>query len=59
MSKINSSRVLKLYRDLLRYGQELHLTDKSYYRQRIICEFKKNKNLEDESEIAYAFEVIL
>lgn len=58
MNNIQPSRILKLYKDLLRYGQELTLTDKEYYRRRIRSEFRKNKTLEDETDITYAFEVI-
>lgn len=57
MSKIQVSRILKLYKDLLRYGEELTLTDKNYYRLRIKTEFKKNKNLQDDNEINFCFEV--
>lgn len=57
MSKIQVSRILKLYKDLLRYSEELSFTDKNYYRQRIKKEFKKNKDLQDENEISYCFEV--
>lgn len=59
MCKIQSNNVLKLYRDLLRYAKELTFTDKTYYCQRIRAEFKKNKSLEDETQINFAFEVIV
>lgn len=57
MSKLQPSRVLKLYKDLLRYGEELNLTDKKYFKQRIRDEFRKNKNLQDDNEIIFCFEV--
>lgn len=57
MCKIQPTSVLKLYKDLLRYGQHLTFTDKKFFRQRIINEFKNNKNLKDEAEISYNFEV--
>lgn len=59
MNNIGNNRILKLYKDLLRYGQELTLTDKSYYYRKIREEFKKNKNLQDTSEINNKFEVSL
>ncbi|XP_077291079.1 mitochondrial ribosome and complex I assembly factor AltMIEF1 [Arctopsyche grandis] len=47
--------VLKLYKQLLRYGQQLHLTDKKYYQQRIVNEFKKNKDLLTKEDIDFNF----
>ncbi|XP_018573503.1 MIEF1 upstream open reading frame protein [Anoplophora glabripennis] len=56
MCKISSNQVLKLYKDLLRYGQQLTLTDKDYFCRRIIKEFKKNKSLTDPKDIQYNFQ---
>lgn len=49
--------ILKLYKDLLRFGQQLELTDKKYYYNRIKKEFTKNKNLSDEADINYNYKV--
>lgn len=48
--------ILKLYKQLLRYGQQLHLTDKKYYQQRIVNEFKKNKDLDKKEDINFHFQ---
>uniref|UniRef100_A0A914VUR3 Complex 1 LYR protein domain-containing protein n=1 Tax=Plectus sambesii TaxID=2011161 RepID=A0A914VUR3_9BILA len=40
-------QVLSLFRRLLRYSDELVLTDQNYYRQRIRVEFDKNKDATD------------
>lgn len=49
--------ILKLYKDLLRYGETLQHTDKDFYIKRIKKEFKKNKNLEEASEINFNYKV--
>ena len=45
--KMSSTRliVLSLYRQLLRYGENLILTDKDYFCTRVRSEYAKNKNL--------------
>lgn len=43
--------VLKLYRDLLKYGQNLEFTDYSYFYKRIREEFLKNQNIKDAETI--------
>lgn len=45
--------VLKLYKDLLRYGENLKYTDKEYFRFRIRKNFKQNKHLIDQTEIEF------
>ena len=45
------STALSLYRQLLRYGQTLRLTDKQYFSQRIRSEYEKNRNLSDSTLI--------
>lgn len=52
-----SRKVLLLYRDLLRYGKNLHLSDKNYFLNRIRVEFKKNKSLENSDEIEFQYKV--
>lgn len=47
--------VLRLYRDLQRYGSQLQLTDQSYFRQRIRTEFIQNRNLSDPKDIEFAY----
>lgn len=53
----NRRDILSLYKQLLRYGQQLQLTDKNYYQQRIVNEFKKNKALDTKEDITYNFKV--
>lgn len=57
MSAPAKLQILKLYKDLLRYGQQLHLTDKQYYINRIQKEFAKNRELIDVADINYNFKV--
>ncbi|XP_046831968.1 MIEF1 upstream open reading frame protein [Vespa crabro] len=45
--------ILKLYKDLLRYGEQLRFTDKKYYRQKIREEFKQNKYLTEVADIDF------
>ncbi|XP_076671315.1 mitochondrial ribosome and complex I assembly factor AltMIEF1-like [Andrena cerasifolii] len=45
--------ILKLYKDLLRYGENLKYTDKRYFRHRIRQSFKENKQLADQTEIDF------
>lgn len=49
--------ILKLYKDLLRYGQQLKFTDREYFQRRIKKEFKQNKEVTDETDINFKFEV--
>lgn len=45
--------ILKLYKDLLRYGDNLKYTDKKYFRYKIRKNFKQNKHLIDQTEIDF------
>ncbi|XP_064210745.1 mitochondrial ribosome and complex I assembly factor AltMIEF1 [Tribolium castaneum] len=56
MSQVTKIQILKLYKDLLRYGQNLKFTDKDYFHKRIRREFRKNRDLTDESAISFNFE---
>ena len=47
-------RALSLYRQLLRYGQNLRYTDKEYFSARIRQEFEKCRHLRDEGEVDFA-----
>lgn len=49
--------VLKLYKDLLRYGENLKYTDKEYFRFRIRKNFKQNKHLTDQTDIDFQLQV--
>lgn len=59
MSAPTRVEILKLYKNLLRYGEQLKFTNKNYFARRIRKEFKKNKDLTDESAINLRFEVSL
>lgn len=51
--------VIRLYRDLLKYGRQLKYTDREYYFLRIRDEFQKNKHLDSPDQISKAFKVNL
>lgn len=57
MNSVGKLQVLNLYKNLLRYSQQLKYTDKEYFARRIKKEFKQNKNLEGEEEIIFNFQV--
>lgn len=46
MSSPSRAQILRLYKDLLRYGDSLKLTDKNYFRNRIKKEFLESKTEE-------------
>ena len=45
------NKALKLYRDLLRYGQQLTYTDKPFYYKYIREQFEKYKTITDKDQI--------
>lgn len=47
MTLVTRSKVISLYRQLLRYSENLQFTDKNYFCERIRCEYEKNKKLTD------------
>lgn len=49
--------VLKLYKDILRYGETLRFTDKKYFRYRIQTAFRDNKDLTEEAAIDHQLKV--
>lgn len=49
--------ILRLYRDLLRYGENLKYTDKDYFRYRIRKGFKENKSIIDQNAIDFQLQV--
>lgn len=51
--------VLRLYKNILRYGQHLRFTDKEYFRYRVRKAFKDNKSLTDEAAIDFQLQVIV
>ena len=57
MSQPTNQQVLRLYKNLLKYGEQLQLTDKLYYMNRIRQEFKANKKLKTAEEIEFCFKV--
>lgn len=48
---------LNLYRRLLRYGQQLQLTEKSYYNRRIRSEFRRNRAETDPTAVQFCLQV--
>lgn len=57
MTHPTGQQVLRLYKNLLKYGNQLQLTDKWYYMNRIRNEFKTNKKLKSAEEIEFSFKV--
>ncbi|EGI70333.1 hypothetical protein G5I_01092 [Acromyrmex echinatior] len=55
---MNRQVVLKLYKDILRYGETLRFTNKKYFRYRIQTAFRTNKDLSDETAINFQLQVI-
>lgn len=53
----NSRKVLLLYKDLLRYGKNMQLTDKEYYVKRVRQEFRQNKSLQNPEDIEFQYMV--
>ncbi|XP_071051950.1 mitochondrial ribosome and complex I assembly factor AltMIEF1 [Onthophagus taurus] len=52
---ISTTKILNLYKQLLRYGSDLEYTNKGYYFRKIRHEFKTNKNLTDPKEISFNY----
>ncbi|XP_012267154.2 MIEF1 upstream open reading frame protein [Athalia rosae] len=50
------TQVLRLYKDLLRYGQGLQYTDTALFKKRIKGNFRKNKTLVDAKDIEFQFQ---
>lgn len=44
---------LNLYRRLMRYGQQLKLTDTAYYNRRVRKEFRRNRSESDPAKIQF------
>lgn len=57
MSAPTRFEILRLYKDLLRYGQHLKFTDKDYFKKRIVIEFKKNKTKDNSKDIEFQYNV--
>ena len=53
----SSRKVLLLYKDLLRYGKNIQLTDKEYYVNRVRKEFRQNKSLQNPEDIEFQYMV--
>lgn len=50
-------QIKQLYKELLKYGCNLKLTDKNYYKYRIKQEFLDNKHLFKPDEIQFSYDV--
>lgn len=55
MSARTTKDVLLLYKDLLKYGRSLTLTDKDYFIKRIKTEFRNNKHLRTGKEVEFQY----
>lgn len=54
---ISHLQIKQLYKELLKYGCSLKLTDKNYYKSRIKQEFLDNKQLVKPEEIQFFYDV--
>lgn len=54
---LNRNLILNLYKDLLKYSEQLRYTDKIYYKQYIRDQFEKNKELDNKFLIDLVFKV--
>ena len=57
MTAISRPQVIALYRSLIRYRDTLTFTDKGYYTRRIREEFAKNRNLTEEQDVSFFYQV--
>lgn len=51
-------QVLRLYKHLIRYGNQLQFTDKSYFLGRVRREFRENCQETEQHKIEFSFKVI-
>ncbi|CAD7014883.1 unnamed protein product [Ceratitis capitata] len=51
MFQPSKQQILRLYKHLIRYGNQLQLTDKNYFLGRIRLEFKEGRELRDPAQI--------
>lgn len=54
---ISHLQVKQLYKELLKYGSSLKLTDKKFFKNRIKQEFLDNKQLVNPKEIQFFYDV--
>ncbi|XP_065340459.1 mitochondrial ribosome and complex I assembly factor AltMIEF1 [Cloeon dipterum] len=47
------SEVLRLYKSILKYGQELKYTDRDFFKKKIRKEFRSCKSVESPEEIKF------
>lgn len=57
MSAIEATKIIRLYRDLLRYGNQLKFTDKNFFKNRVREEFRTNQSLNSATDIEFYFKV--
>jgi hypothetical protein len=47
--------ILKLYKSLIRYSDELQFTDKTFFKSRVRSEFASNRDIEKPEEISFQY----
>lgn len=57
MLQPSKQQVLRLYKHLIRYGNQLQLTDKSYFLGRVRREFRENREETELHKIEFYFKV--
>ncbi|XP_011202256.2 MIEF1 upstream open reading frame protein [Bactrocera dorsalis] len=55
MLQPSKQQILRLYKHLIRYGNQLQLTDKNYFLGRIRREFREGRGLSDPVQIEFNF----
>lgn len=53
----SKATIQRLYRDLVKYGNSLKHTDKSYYHKYIREQFDKNRDITERSKIEFCIKV--
>lgn len=57
MFQPSKQQVLRLYKHLIRYGNQLQLTDKSYFLGRVRREFRESRKETEIHKIEFNFKV--
>lgn len=54
---ISRQEVLRLYKNLIIYSKNLKFTDSTYFRKKVLTEFRRNKKLAAPEDISFAYKV--
>jgi len=59
MATVSRALILHLYKNLLKYSNQLVYTDKNFYLNKIKRDFRQNKHLTQQEDIRYFYEVFI